>query len=318
MKGILWKTLASITFALISVLVRALSKGQGTLSALPSAQIVFLENILALGIMIFMALRSQEFLPDPRVPTTLKTRWKKFWPQDPLKHLLRVLFACWGTLLWYLSLQHMQVGYASALAFTGPIFTVLGGFVLLKERLNFLKTAALFLSFAGAFLIMRPDLALKGQGQEGGLMLEVGSYALLPILSALCIAGAKLVTRQLAKDGTSSQRLTLYLMVGLFPASLGPALLNWVPVTPMHLLWCALLGGLVVTAQYATAQAFRYAGINFLTPFSFLRLVLGIMLGYILFHEIPHSFYTWVGIGTLMISVVMISVRSSGGFSASV
>lgn len=290
--GSLWKILASASFALISGIVRYLSKGTETLPALPVNQIIFLENIVGLLLML---------------PFLFRLGFKNLKTTEPMMNLLRLFLATAGIICWYFSLKHMQIGYASALAFMGPIFTVMGGFILLKERLTPLKNGAIFISFIGAFLIMRPDQAFSAH--QSSLISEIGVYSMLPLLSAFFIAGSKLATRKLAHKGESTKLMTLYLMFVLVPATFFPALLHWVTPTFYQLILCFILGILVLVAHYSTSQAFKYAEINFLTPFSFLRLILGILIGYILFSELPTQPSVWMGMGVILFSIALLSLK---------
>ena len=84
--------------------------------------------------------------------------------------------------------------------------------------------------------------------------------------------------------------------------------MQWVPLQWEHLGLCSVLGGVVVLAHYATSRAYRYAGVSFLTPFSFLRLILGIGVGYGLFGESPDHMYTWIGMGVILSSIIILTI----------
>lgn len=288
--GIGWKILASVCFACGSGLIRLLSKGTVDLVPLPIHQIIFLENLVGLVLII---------------PLILKIGVKTLKDQASQSHALRVAFACGGIIFWYQSLKHMQIGYASALAFTGPIFTVLGGFFILKERLTRLKNIAILSSIVGAFFIIRPDLALFG---TGSLLQEIGGWICFPIFSALCLAGAKLSARKLASTGESPAIMTIYLMLALAPTTLLPGLISWVDVSLNHIILTTLLGLIATLAHYATSRSYVYAGVNFLTPFSFLRLLMGIVVGYVLFQEIPQSASVWIGMIIILCGVLFLSL----------
>lgn len=284
-----WKTVSAMAFACIVGFVRYLSLGSETLLPLPVHQIVFVENLMGLVLI---------------TPLIFKLGFQGLKTSLPKAHGLRAICACLGILCWYYALKHMQIGYASALAFLGPVFTVIGGVWIFRETLTPLKNLAIFSSFVGAFLIIRPDLLLlKGEG----FVHEVGIWALLPILSAMFIAGAKLIARRLAGTGESPELMTIYLMFALIPTTLFPALVHWVPLQIEHFLSCTALGGLVVLAHYSTSKAYSYSGVNFLTPFSFLRLILGIALGYVLFGELPTETGAWIGIGVILISILLLT-----------
>ena len=204
--GGLWKIAACACFACINGIVRYLSGGAETTIAdpLPIYIIVFWQNIFGT---LFMG------------PWLAKQGSSAFKTSHVGLHLTRVVAAVIGICLFYLALAYMDIAQAIVLSFTGPVFTVLGAKLFLRETINLRRALAIGASFTGAFIILRPDLSLFGTQSQ-----NLSLFALLPMGSAIAIACAKLSTRKLATVGESPAALTTFLLLFMTPVSLIPAL----------------------------------------------------------------------------------------------
>ena len=293
-KGASWKILSCACFASINGIVRYLSGGVPALQVdpLPYYEIAFLQNIVGSLVLLPWIIRNGL--------DSLKTT-------RPGLHLSRILFAALGLMLWYGALHHMPLAQAVALAFTGPIFTVLGCRVFLKEKLTLPRIAAIAFSFLGAFIITRPDQALFS---GDGLMATIGIYALFPLLAAISWVGSTLVGRVLASRGEPASLMTIYLLLFMAPISLIPTLSVWVVPTFQQCLWVIIIGIIAGLAHLSLARSYALADISFLMPFGFTRLLLSGVIGYVAFGEIPKTIGVWIGMGIILTSVILLSYRS--------
>ena len=213
-----------------------------------------------------------------------------------------VIFAVAGLLTWYAALKYMAIAQAVALAFTGPIFTVLGCRIFLKESLTPFRVVAIIVSIIGSFIITRPDKAFTGTQDYNYLL-----YSFLPMLSAIAWVGCKLCTKILVNRGESASMITFYLLLFMAPVSLIPALWDWVMPSAAQLGMTLVIGLLACTAHIATARAFMLADVTFLMPFGFTRLVLSGVVGYVLFAEIPQTYGIWIGMGVILLSLFLLA-----------
>lgn len=298
-QGGLWKILSSACFACVNGLVRSLSGGAPSLvvDPLPYHEIAFLQNTI--GVLILC-------------PWFLKGGIKSLKTPFPFYQFLYVTFAVLGLLLWYGALYYMPLAHAVALGFTGPVLTILGCRIFLKEPLTPLRLGAIFLSIIGAFVIMRPDKALlTGEG----LTAELGLYSLLPLLSAMAWVGSKLAGRVLASRGTSARSLTLCLLVFMAPISFIPTVPVWVTPTLPQMLWIGILGVLACLAHVTMIRAYALAEVSFLMPFGFMRLLLSGMIGYFAFGEMPQTLGVWIGMAVILISLMLLGYEKKASQS---
>jgi drug/metabolite transporter (DMT)-like permease len=290
-EGVFWKLLSCACFASINGVVRYLSGG-GSLAhevSLPTNVILFLQNII--GTLLLLPFVKASFR---QIKVT----------QYPKIHLLRVISAVVGVSLWYLTLKKMPLAQGVALSFTGPVFTVMGARLLLGETVGTQRMFAILLSLVGAFIITRPDLAFRGDPAAGGWVI------VLPLGSAIALVWNKLLTRKLAHKGESPELLAVYLLLGMAPISLIPALYEWMTPSLSHWPWLLLLGLLAATAHVSFGKAYALAEVTFLTTFGFSKFLFSTIIGYFFFLEIP-SRPLWIGMVIIGVSVLLLSYKIS-------
>lgn len=294
--GTAWKLVACLAFALVNVMVRYLTGGSGADHHLSPTVVTLFEYIFAASIMLPVLLyRAHGDMG------AFKTRYVK-------KHLIRLVAAASGVIMFYAALQAMPISQAVALQFTGPLFSVIGARVYLKEQIGYLRGLGILLGILGAFVITRPDISL----QQGHLD-YVGFAVLLPIFSAILFVVAKLMGRELAHAGEKTELLTAYLLLFMIPSSLLLALGDLVLPSAVELAMLCALGLFGLLAHYATARAFRYAEVLFLMPIGFARLLFSAVLALILFGEYPKSPLALPGMVMIFISVCVITYGESRG-----
>jgi len=288
-EGAWWKIFSCACFAVINGIVRYLSGGAPTATTvLPLEVIIFFQNLFGTLFLIPWALK----LPIH----TFKTRYVSL-------QIIRIGTAVLGIYLWYLSLIRMPIAEGVALSFTGPIFTVIGAWVLLKERIGAQRFLAILLSLIGAFVISRPDIPLTGGTHP------IGFAVIFPLSSALVLAISKLLTRKLANLGESPTLLALYLLVFMAPVSLIPALLQWETPSLTQLPWLILMGVLASAAHLSFSKAYQLAEVSFLTPFGFSKFLLSILVGFVSFAELPTTVSLWIGMGIIASSILLLGYK---------
>lgn len=291
-KGILWKLFSCFCFASINGIVRYLTGGShyAPQHVLSASTLVFYQNLFA--VLYILPLFFKKGLP-------------KLSTQHFLLHFLRILTSVTGILLWYCALEKTPITQALALNFTGPIFTIIGAWLYLKEPFTKARIYSVILCFAGAFIITRPDQMFTKNSSDAATHF----WMLLPLLSAIAIALSKLYTRKLAVTGVSSTSLTTYLLLFMLPVSLVPAMMDWSPVYVEHLLWLVSMGLLTLGAHYGYVKSTSYADLTTLNPYGFSKFLFGAIIGYWAFSEIPKSEYFWIGTTLIMLSILVLDKR---------
>jgi len=289
-KGASWKTLASISFAIISGIVKVLSKGLlPEVTPLSVYQIIFVENLIALIITVMI-----QGKPSTNI---FKTKFRHL-------QIIRVLFASSGIIIWYMAICLIPITQAIALSFIGPVITIIGAHFFLKEKLSHARIISIVLSIVGSFVIIRPDLILV----EKSKMLSTGILFLLPIISTIFFSGSKIIARKLAIKGETAIKMTIYIFIALVPLSFVPAIINWEPISIQHMPLLITIGLLAAASQWMTATSYTYAHINFLTPFSFIRLIIGTIIGWWIFDENLNIQFI-AGSALIVVSIIILTYK---------
>jgi drug/metabolite transporter (DMT)-like permease len=289
-ESVFWKLMSCACFAGINGVVRYLTGGSADPIAdpLPVYVITFFQNFIAtLCLLPFFTKDTFE---------SLKTKY-------PGLHMIRVIMAVVGVFLWYLALYYMPITQAVALNFTGPIFTILGARLLLKEDIDPLRSLALLCSFTGAFFILRPDQAFFGAESLSTLY-----TAIFPLASAIAIVGTKLCSRFLASRGETPKVLTAYLLVFMTPVSFVPALFDWVWPQSYHWPFLVAMGVLAAAAHFCINKSYAKFDVTFTTPFGFSKILMSAAVGYFAFGEFPKTATVWIGAAIIFSSVILLSV----------
>lgn len=278
-------------YAALNTIVRLLSGGaeNSWVQPLPVNMILFIQDFFALLIISPWLFSQMKSAPRPRFIGL---------------HTLRVIFSAIGIIAWYFALSYLPQADAVALSIIGPIIGVIVAKYFLKEQLKPLKLIAIVLTFAGAYILIKPFNVLSHQ-----LHNETGLICVL--LSAVGFALAKVFTRKLASLGESRQLLTAYLLLMMVPVTIVPALLVWVTPSFDQILWLMLGGLMTVLAIYAVSSALAYAEVSFLAPFDCMQFILNVSIGYFLFTELPASWASGLVVMAFLFTMVTVKLRSS-------
>lgn len=290
-QGAFWKVVSCACFAGINGVVRYLSGGvENGLSPLSESVIMVFQNLFGVLLML---------------PWIRRMGVRSMHTRRPFLHFIRVFSAVVGIFLWYRTLKSMPIAEGAALNFTGPIFTVLGASLFLKEKISFTRMLSILMSLIGAFVISRPDLHLNGKMQA------IGWLALLPLSSAAVLAANKLLTRKLASLGETPSALAGYLLLLMTPISFAWSLFDWITPSLMHWPWLILLGALAAGAHLSFAKAYQLAEVSFLTPIGFSKFFLNMVIGFFAFSEFPNNSAFWVGTLIILCSLWLLNYKMS-------
>jgi drug/metabolite transporter (DMT)-like permease len=244
--------LASLLFAVMAVLAKKVAH------RLPGPEVAFVRFCFGLAACAIASTRVQ-----------LRAKNK-------IGLLMRGGFGGGAVLLYFLAIEHLQVGVATLLNYTAPVFTALYAITFLGELVTPATFGALGLTTLGVGLV------LKGTAPPGAL--GFGVWQWVGIGSALLSGAAVATIREVRKTDGSWEIFAAFCVGGAVMTAL-PTAMGW--VAPSAAEWGALfcIGALSVVAQLLLTYALRFvtaagAGIIIqLTP------VAALALGWVLFEE---------------------------------
>jgi drug/metabolite transporter (DMT)-like permease len=201
-----------------------------------------------------------------------------------------------SSILFFAGLRVLPLAEAASLTAIAPILVAVLAVRLLGERAPPGTAWALALSFAGVLLIVRPGSAVFTWA------------ALLPLGSALCYCGYQLLTRKLSLIDDS--RVTQF--IGALAATLLlslPLPLAWrMPEQSVDIALMAATGAIGGFGHLLLVRALDLAPASLLAPFTYFHLVVALVLGVVVFGNLPDPIALG-GMGLIVTTGVIMAIR---------
>ena len=202
-------------------------------------------------------------------------------------HLWRVFLMIVISYSWFYALGKMELAEIGALVMVSPLFITILTPILLKEGVSKKKWFAVLFGFFGMLVIMRPGFEVFRPISVLPASVALG-YALL------------LISNRSNRETETLTSLVYYPLVGIFIFSLCLFPLGWITPSFVDLslmFFIGLCGGI---GHFCLTLAFRYASPPTLAPLEYTGLLWAILLGYLIFREIPD---TWTITGMVLITI---------------
>ena len=272
-RGALWITLANMFFTAMAGIIRHVS------ADIHPFEIAFFRALFGL---ILMA------------PWFLRLGVASVRSRRVGMHVCRALFMLGAAMAWFTAISLMPIAEVTALTFTTPLFASLGAALFLAEKVGLRRAVAIGVGFAGAMIILRPDVE------------ALTMPAMAALASAVFGAVGMLIVKSLSRT-ESPATIVIYVGLLLTPLSLVPALFVWTTPSLETLAWLAALGLVANLGHMPFARAMASADATAILPFDFLKLFFSATMGYLLFAEVP-DVWTWIG-ATVIFGAVLYTAR---------
>jgi drug/metabolite transporter (DMT)-like permease len=258
LRGIALMLLAMATFALGDVGIKLLS------GAVPPGQIMGTMGIV--GTIVFAIWTRARGLP--LLPRAI---WH---PAIALRFVAEIMAGV-GMVL---SLTLNPLSLVTAILQAGPLVVTMGAAYVFGEQVGPRRWLSIFVGLSGVLIILRP-------GFEG-----FSPQALWIIVALMGLSIRDLATRAAPASLDNLQVATIGFLA-LVPTGALLIAFGQAPIWPGFWDWATL--GLAIFATiagyYAITAAMRVGDISAVTPFRYSRLVFGLILGLIIFHERPDA-----------------------------
>ncbi|MDR6818325.1 drug/metabolite transporter (DMT)-like permease [Neorhizobium sp. 2083] len=221
--------------------------------------------------------------------------WRAFSWRLSAFHAIRATLITVSMVCFVATLAVMEVADAIAIFFVEPIILTVLSSIFLKETIGWRRYTACATGFVGAMIVIRPSFQ------------EIGFVALLPIVTAFCVAIFALLTRALAhrEDPWSMQfQMALWgipisailLIVG---DHTGIAFL--MPSMPdgKTLIWLAGVGVFAALSGVLAVYAYRAAPASVIAPLQYFEIVSATLFGWLVFGDFPDPI-KWLGISIII------------------
>ena len=275
--GMRYMILSAFGFSLMAVCVK-LASGQG----MPVLEIVAARALVSL------------------VLSYVDVRRKGISLLGHKKHLLvlRGMVGALALICVYYAITQMPLAEATVLQYLHPMFTAVLALIFLKERIQTSTMLSVVFSFIGLLLVARPEIFF------GLSKSDLSWFAIsAAVLGAFGSALAYVLVRKLNETEDASVIIFYFPMVAL-PISIG--LLGSDFVMPTGWAWLTLLfvGIFTQIGQIGLTKAMRTETASKATAFSYLQVVFAVLLGWLIFGEIP-DFWVVLGGGLILIGAIV-------------
>lgn len=196
-------------------------------------------------------------------------------------------FAEIGSTYFFLSaLIHMPIANLSAILQSLPLAITLAGVMFFGEKVGWRRYGAIAIGFAGVLLIVRP-------GTEG-----FDIYSLYGLVAVAFVVLRDLSTRRLSRAVPSvSVALITAVSVTCFGA-FGIAIEGWQPTGFETVARLSGASFFIVGGYLLSIMVMRVGEIAVVSPFRYTSLIWAIMLGYLVFGNVPDN---WTIFGSIIV-----------------
>ena len=201
---------------------------------------------------------------------------KSVWAvKRPGKLLLRCALSTLGFFAGFYSFAHMPLADAQAISFSRVLFITIFAVWLLKEEVGARRWTAVGVGFVGVILMLQPH------GHA-----HLGIPALAQLASAVLFGFTIVTVKDLTRDH-STLGLVFYTNAFTTVAGLPFAFLAWKQPDLASLALFLGMGFMGVAAQSCYVRALSTGEASLLGLIDYVRLPLAILMGLLLFHEVP-------------------------------
>ncbi len=191
---------------------------------------------------------------------------------------LRVVGEVGGTIAFLAAISHLPLANTSAIMQSLPLTITLGAAVALREPVGWRRWLAIGAGFVGVLIIVRPGVAGFNQ------------FSLLALVSVVFCSVRDLATKRIPSHIPS---LFITLLTTITVTTAGAVILfplgGWTPPAARSIGLLALSAVLVLTGYQCVIMALRSGDISAIAPFRYTALLWALMLGYVVFGDVPDS-----------------------------
>ena len=265
--GILWMSFGMSAFIGNDALIKAVG------TRVPAAQMIVVRGVMAITLILLVAWRMGAL---NRV-------------RDIARGWVIVRAGCEGvgTFLYLAGLFHLPLANVTAINLASPLFIAVLARLIYGEQVSLARWLAIGLGFAGVLMIIQPN----GDG--------LNAYAWMSLTATLIFAGRDLMTRKISPATPSilitlATASTVWLLAGGVLSVQGWAPMSWHDVGLLAIASVFLSAG-----YYSVIAAMRQGEMSVVAPFRYVGLLWALLLGYIVWGDIPNSL-AWAGIALLI------------------
>ncbi|MGE3714309.1 MAG: DMT family transporter, partial [Alphaproteobacteria bacterium] len=165
------------------------------------------------------------------------------------------------------------------------------------ERAGWRRLSAIFISFIGVWVILRPDI--------GG----IDETATIVLCASMLMAISGVLVKSLTRTELP-ETIVFYMSLFMLLWSALPMITSWHTFTAHQLLLVCIIALCSTIAHLCMTRAFMRTDMVVLMPFDFTRLLFTAILAYLLFGETAND-NTWWGAALIVVATIYIAHREA-------
>lgn len=252
MLGVIWMLLA------VSLLTGMFGIAKVLMQTLPIAEVG-----------MFRFLTSLMFL----IPWLMANGLGVLKTKRPFAHFWRAFFGATSLLAGIYAVHHLLLADAVVLTFTIPLWSIIMAALFLGERIRFRRALATVIGFSGVLMVVKPQAGIE-------------PAALVALLAAILATCALTTMKNLTRTEPSNRIVFYFLFYGFLILAL-PASLNFRMPNMEEWIWLIALGFVGSTGQYCLTRAYAAGEMTIIAPLDYVRIIIGVLIGFVFFEEIP-------------------------------
>jgi len=280
-KGVVLILAATLCIVLMNTCAKMVSPAHDPI------EMVFYRGLVALSLLI---------------PYMLLTQPRSVFKTNRIRtHLYRSVVGNLGVGFVFWAYSLLPMADATALLFAALLFVTILSPIMLKEKVDRYRWAAVIVGFAGIILIARPS----------GDMFS-NPVSLIALAAALCIALVDIALRNLGRTDEAATTVFYFLLIGVLIS--GPYTLIYGSAPNLDILpWIFGIGIFAAIQQVAKTTAYQFAEASLLAPYTYTAIVWATLMGWIIWHDLP-ALSVSMGTAVVIGSNLFITWRERGRY----
>ncbi len=265
--GVRYMLLATLTFSLMKVFVKAISH-------IPAIEIIFFRAIISLLISVVLLQRQKVSI----------------WGNNKPLLIGRGIAGSVSLIIYFYLLQQIPLATAATLQYLAPIFTTLLGIFIVREKVFKWQWLFFGISFAGVLVVQ-------------GFDARISFWHLIMGISTSLFMG--LAYNFVRKLNTTEHPLVIIMYFPMVLLPIGAVWSYFVWVQPVGWDWVMLLavGILTQVAQFFMTKSYQSEEISKVSILNYLGLLYALIFGYFIFDE-SFNLLTYSGMGLVVLGVI--------------
>ncbi len=198
-------------------------------------------------------------------------------PGNRVRLLIRSLSGFFGVILYFFSVERLQLGDSAMLNKLSAFFVIILSAVFLGERIRRYQLPALAAAFGGALLIIKPGFNMHIIPAVAGVSAAVLAATAYTIISSL-------------KGREDSLTIIFWFSAISTIGSLVPVLIIWQSPDTAELVFLVLTGVFAAAGQYFLTLAYSTGPAGEVSIYNYTHVVFSATAGFVLWREVPDLF----------------------------